>query len=174
MLCDECKERPAKVFITQIINQQKYEQRLCEECAKRKSEGEAAFAQPLSVQDFLKGLFQHALPAQPFATETACPQCGMTYSDFERQGKFGCRTCYATFAARIEPMLRRIHGASQHNGKLPRRAGSRQALYQRIQHLRQTLERCVAQEEYEQAAALRDEIRGLEQQAAGKEGLDRE
>ncbi|MGB4132260.1 MAG: hypothetical protein WBK45_10055, partial [Tepidanaerobacteraceae bacterium] len=36
MLCEECHMRPATVHITKIVNNEKTEMHLCEECAKEK------------------------------------------------------------------------------------------------------------------------------------------
>ena len=30
-----------------------------------------------------------------------CPQCGITYDEFNRVGKFGCGQCYETFNSEI-------------------------------------------------------------------------
>ena len=88
----------------------------------------------------------------------------MTYNDFKRTGKIGCSVCYKTFAARLEPFLRRIHGYSSHIGKIPRRAGGTLGLKQEIAALRQKIKEYINEEEYEQAAVLRDRIKLLENQ----------
>ena len=164
MLCDDCQKRPARVHITQIINNQKKERRLCEECAKGVSEIGLSLDSQFSVQDLLKGMFNHTLFAaeMPVKTEVACELCGMTYSDFNRKGKFGCGTCYSVFGTKLEPLLRRIHGATHHTGKLPKRSGEFIGVRHKIKELRRQLEQSVGREEYEKAAKLRDEIRLLE------------
>lgn len=165
MLCDECQKRPACVHITTIHNNQKAERHLCEQCARKT--GEASFSLPfenkVSVQDFLKGMFSYGYP-DGHKTENSCPNCNMTYSDFNRGGKIGCHNCYITFANRVEPLIRRIHGSSVHTGKAPRRTGARIEMKQRLKRLRSELERLIAREEYEQAARIRDEIREVEKQ----------
>jgi protein arginine kinase activator len=165
MLCDDCKERPASVHITQVNNNQKFEKHLCENCAQKSGELTFATESKFTVQDFLKGMFNHGFVnvAQP-ASEAPCPNCAMTYGDFSRGGKIGCSTCYATYGDRLEPLLRRIHGASSHTGKVPKRGGGKLSLRQQLLLLRRQLEGHVAKEEYEQAAKVRDEIRTLEQQ----------
>ena len=61
--------------------------------------------------------------------------------------------------------MRRIHGASTHNGKIPRRSGSEIQAKNKILLLRKELEAHVAKEEYEEAARLRDQIREIEKTA---------
>ena len=99
-----------------------------------------------------------------------CPNCGMSYADFQQTGKIGCSVCYGTFRRQLEPLLRRIHGTSTHSGKIPRRSGGTLELKQEIKRLRGELKEKVAQEEYEEAARLRDEVRALEQKLSAKEG----
>lgn len=165
MLCDECRKRPACMHITKIVNSQKIEKHLCEQCAAEHGEMKISFDDNFSVHDFLKGIFSNTYGDNSHIQhETACSQCGMTYRDFSRNGKIGCNACYQTFGDRLIPLLRRIHGASAHIGKVPRRGGGKIAVKQQLQRLRQEIERCVAREEYEEAAKLRDKMRALEKQ----------
>jgi protein arginine kinase activator len=153
------------MHITKINNNQKIEKYLCNECAKQSGEmnlAGLAFDNSFSVQDFLKGMFSQVIEEADQAEEMACPNCGMTYSEFSRGGKIGCSACYNTFGARLEPLLRRIHGASAHIGKVPRRSGGLLEVKLRIKRLKQELMRQVSSEEYEMAAKTRDEIRELE------------
>lgn len=172
MLCDDCKKRPACVHITQIINNQKTEKNLCEECAKSVGEVNFSLDNQFSVHDFLKGMFNHGFfaKAQPQG-EVTCQECGMRYSDFNNKGKVGCSACYSVFGKQLEPLLKRIHGASTHTGKLPKRSGGILKVKQQIKKMRQQLDQYVSNEEYEQAAKVRDEIRSLEKELdlTGKE-----
>lgn len=165
MLCDHCKSKPACVHITKIINNQKVEKHLCQECAQGSGEMNFSMVNDFSVNDFLKGMFNYEFVhgAGP-KTETACPNCGMTYNDFSRSGKIGCSTCYQVFGAKLEPLVRRIHGTCGHTGKVPKRGQGTLELKLRLKKMKQELERHIASEEYEQAAKLRDEIRALEKQ----------
>ena len=99
-----------------------------------------------------------------------CPHCGMSYSDFLHTGKIGCSVCYQTFRHQLEPIIRRIHGASIHSGKIPHRSGGALELKHTLEQLRRKLESCVANEEYEKAAQYRDEIRALEKKLADGNG----
>lgn len=165
MLCERCQKRQACVHITQIVNGQKQEQHLCEECAKEMDMTVLAVnPHVFTIQDFLKGMFQAPSHETP-RTSRACPECGMTYQDFSRTGKIGCGSCYKTFAAELEPVIRRIHGTSAHTGKVPRRSGEVLGVQQKLKRLKQSLERAVAREEYEDAAKFRDEIRRLEKES---------
>ena len=164
MLCDGCKKRPASVHITEITNNQKVEKHLCEQCAKVNGEIGFSVDQQFTVQDLLKGIFKLAITeATPKKDEVTCSHCGLTYADFSRNGKIGCSGCYSAFGRRLEPLLRRIHGNNVHTGKIPKRAGVQLAVNQRLNRLKKQLEQHVALEEYEQAAKVRDEVKGLEE-----------
>lgn len=169
MICDDCQKRPACVHITKVNNNQKTERHLCEHCAQKAGEFNFSSDAGLSVQDLLKGMFSQGYVEPPQRTVTTCPNCGMSYSDFSHNGKIGCSVCYSTFTDRLERMMRRIHGANVHTGKVPRRTGGALVTKQTIKRLKQQLETCITKEEYETAAKLRDEIRKLEQTLEARE-----
>lgn len=175
MLCDDCGRNRAVVHITQIGPNGRIEKNLCEECAANYSEFlvEPRRKKNVSMNDFLKGVFS-ANPdesdrRQEKVTELVCPNCGMSYQDFQQTGKIGCSVCYSTFRRQLEPLLRRIHGSSIHSGKIPHRSGGRLEMKHEIETLRKALKECVAQEEYEKAAELRDRVRLLEKELGQKE-----
>ena len=178
MLCDDCGRNEAVVHITQIGPDGKVEKNLCEHCAANYGE---FLAHPqerrhVAMDDFLKGIFSNSNKENQEAirpsgqTELVCPNCGMSYRDFQQSGKIGCADCYQTFRPQLEPLLRRIHGSSVHRGKIPHRSGGTLELKQQIGLLRQQLQESVAHEAYEQAAEYRDKIRALEKELSLKEG----
>lgn len=170
MLCDDCKKKQASVHITQITNNQKVDKHLCNQCAQGYGHLGLAMNSQFTVHDFLKNMFTSGAGDNALRSSTGCSNCGMTYQDFSRSGKFGCSNCYSSFGSRVDPLLRRIHGCTGHIGKIPRRTGGELEMKQKIKKLRHDLERHVVQEEYEQAAKVRDAIRVLEQkQHPGKE-----
>lgn len=94
-----------------------------------------------------------------------CPTCNMTYQQFAKMGRFGCSSCYETFKDQLQPMLKRLHGGHTHHcGKIPQRTGGNIHLKKELDELKLKLKRCVQQEEFEEAAQVRDQIRGIENQ----------
>lgn len=176
MLCDDCRKNEARIHITLISSEGKVDKNLCESCASKYGNFlSGAKPKDVSANDFLKGIFSSnpAESAQSSAaadTELICPNCGMTYRDFQQTGKIGCSVCYSTFRRQLEPLLRRIHGASTHSGKIPHRTGGALEVKHTLEVLRKRLKSAVAAEEYEQAASLRDQIRELEQRPAAEKG----
>lgn len=161
MLCQQCQKRMANVHFTQIINGKKIELYLCTQCAKEK--GHLGFSPQLNLGDFLwgvpaigggNGFVQTKQPE-----EVRCKVCGMSFEDFRKTGKLGCANCYKTFRDNLSPILRRIHGSTEHNGKAPEK---KENLKNEIDMLKTQLAAAIEKEEYEKAAELRDRIRGLE------------
>jgi protein arginine kinase activator len=94
-----------------------------------------------------------------------CPGCGMRYSQFARTGRLGCAECYQAFQIQLQPILRRVHGATRHAGKAPGLEGARLERRRQLQELHDALELAIQKEEFEEAAGLRDKIRDLERES---------
>ncbi|MGI6038047.1 MAG: UvrB/UvrC motif-containing protein [Limnochordia bacterium] len=159
MLCQECQKRPAVVHFTKIVNDQKSEIHLCQECARERGDLAMMMEPSLSIQN----LFAHFFEGEPRTVVfTRCTNCGLTQRDFRRLGQLGCPECYEHFADQLKPLLRRIHGSSKHRGKIP--GGAEANRKRKIEQLRDQLEAAVQREEYELAAKLRDTIKELQSQ----------
>jgi protein arginine kinase activator len=63
-------------------------------------------------------------------------------------------------------LLKAMHKGTEHVGKLPQRAHREIELSDRMRSLNQDLEKAVAEENYEGAASLRDQIKRLEGELA--------
>lgn len=167
MICQNCNQKEANVHITKVINGIKTEMHLCEECAKQKNEFSTGsyfgFGMPLSFQNILDG-FVEAMDGTPkyIKKEETCPICGMTFENFRETGRLGCANCYKAFEDQMIPLIRRIHGNIEHNGKIPKRAGGMLKVKKDIEKMKDELKNAVNHEEYERAAKLRDEIKKLE------------
>lgn len=169
MVCQECQKRPATLHFTKIVNGEKTEFHICEHCAREKGELIPGTSGGFSIHNLLSGLmdFDSSNKGQvpgPAVQELQCPECGMTYTQFRKLGRFGCSSCYKTFDDKLDPLLKRVHGSTAHTGKLPGRAGVQIKIRQQMHELKQQLQQSIADEEFEQAAELRDRIRGLEKQ----------
>ena len=175
MLCEECHMRPATVHITKIVNNEKTEMHLCEECAKEKhlslssSIGGFGFEDTgFSVAKLLSSFFEPSSKTPIGSSEEfKCGRCGLTLQTFSKTGRFGCSQCYSTFKNQMNPMLRRIHGKTFHVGKVPKRSGGQIRIKQEIDRLKRELQEAVNAEEYERAAVIRDKIKELEQNQIG-------
>lgn len=163
MLCDICKQNPATVHLTEIVDDQMAELHLCEPCASEKG---AQMESHFGIADLLAGLAdlgRHVEEEEP--PKVQCNNCGLTYEDFRKVGRLGCSECYITFKRSLNSLLKRIHGSTLHVGKFPvKGAGkvSKQKTVSELSELKKRLQVAIDSEEFEEAARLRDRIRELE------------
>lgn len=157
MVCDICKQNVATVHLTQIIEGKTKKVDLCEACSKAKG-----FDDPtgFSLADLLLGLGTAQEMEQATAgTEVKCPHCGFTQADFKKAGRLGCAECYHTFAEGLEGLLKTMHKGTKHVGKRPQSLQRSEDYSEKVQNLQKKLEKAVGEENFEQAARLRDEIK---------------
>lgn len=167
MKCQRCDEKEASVHLTKIVNGEKNEVYLCEECARETGQLPFAGSNPFAFQNLLKGLINPKVnPYEQYQEEYKCEDCGLTYREFSRKGLFGCSNCYNAFVNKLDPILNRIHGNNRHNGKVPKRRGGRLRVKRKIEQLRLDMKNYVVKEQFEKAAEIRDEIKGLEKEIA--------
>ncbi|TAK96567.1 MAG: excinuclease ABC subunit B [Verrucomicrobia bacterium] len=158
MLCCVCKEKPATVHLTEIKNDKMQKVDLCEACAKAKGVNESSFA----LADLLLGLgASQEIEQSSGGVEVKCPKCGFSHADFKKAGRLGCPECYATFADGLESLLKTMHKGTRHAGKVPEALRSQRDFADRMKTLQKKLEKAIEDENFEQAAILRDEMKKL-------------
>ncbi len=155
MLCCVCKEKEATVHLTQIAGDKMQKVDLCEECAKQKGVNDPA---GFSLADLLLGLGA-SQEMENASGELKCPACGFTQADFKKAGRLGCAECYKTFAEGLEQLLKSMHKGTRHKGKVPAALRESQDLAEKLKALQKKLEKAVTEEDFEQAAHCRDEIK---------------
>ena len=162
MLCELCKQAQATVHLTEIVNEQMTELHLCETCANQKG---AQVESHFGLSDLLSGLADFSKTQEPEEVSSrVCPTCGMTYEDFRKVGRLGCADCYPTFKRSLGSLLKRIHGSPIHLGKSPARLVKPAKAKTELAELKKKLEQAIDNEEFEEAAKLRDQVRRFEQQ----------
>jgi len=160
MLCDICKQNEAKVHLTQIIEGKTKKIDLCEECSKAKGVDDPT---GFSLADLLLGLgaAQEMEQANTSAGTLKCPACGFTQAEFKKTGRLGCADCYRTFAEGLEGLLKSMHKGTRHIGKVPQSLQVSRDIEEKIRQLQKRLDRAIHEEDFENAAVLRDEIKLL-------------
>jgi protein-arginine kinase activator protein McsA len=98
---------------------------------------------------------------KPGADSACCPSCQMTKADFESTGRFGCPSCYETFGRPLQPLLKKMHRGVRHLGKVPSSYLEEPLVLERINLLEDRLSQVITEENYEEAAYLRDDINEL-------------
>src|SRR2546428_9990197 len=157
MLCNFCKQKEATVHLTQIAEDKMQKVDLCEQCAKDKGVNDPA---GFSLADLLLGLgASQEMEQVPGSANLKCPHCGFTQADFKKAGRLGCAECYTTFAEGLESLLKTMHKGTRHAGKVPQALQESRDLNDKLKALQKKLDKAVVEENFEQAAAVRDEIR---------------
>jgi protein arginine kinase activator len=161
MLCTICKEKPATVHLTQIVGDKMQKLDLCEDCAKTKGINDpTSFG--LADLDLVLGLgASQQLEQAAGGVELKCPRCGFTQADFKKSGRLGCPECYKMFADGLAGLLKTMHKGTRHTGKAPEALRATRENDGLLKTLQAKLARAIKDENYEQAAQVRDEIKQL-------------
>ncbi len=168
--CKMCSQRAATVHFTEIVNGKMVSLHLCAECARDKGI-EVQSASSYGMGDLVAGLIDTSVDTEAEKIgRVRCPACSFEFSEFKKVGRFGCPECYDAFVTQLMPMLRHIHGATQHRGKAPAHMRAQIRRDQTRAELEEDLREAVREEDFERAANLRDRIRSLtEEEGAGNE-----
>jgi protein arginine kinase activator len=158
--CSRCS-KTATLHITEIRKGVVQEVHLCESCAQEYLNN----ADAQNPDDEVEGLAEKEAEADAESEQMdqlVCSSCGISFREFRSQGRLGCPHDYSAFERELLPLLENIHNATQHTGKVPRRAPDESQRQYKLIKLRIELRSAIDDEQYEKAAGLRDEIQRLE------------
>jgi protein arginine kinase activator len=159
MQCCVCKEKPATVHLTQIVGDKMQKLDMCDECAKAKGINDPA---SFAMADLMLGLgASQELDPSVAGAELKCLRCGFSQADFKKSGRLGCPDCYKTFAEGLAGLLKTMHKGTRHIGKAPEALRASRENTDRLKLLQKKLAKAIDSEDYETAAALRDEIKSV-------------
>lgn len=166
MPCEQCGEREAVVHLTQIAEDRVTVVHLCERCAAERGFDTGAAAAQTPLGGFLATLTGLAGEVPGPAEGVRCPGCGAGFDDFKGSGRLGCAECYVTFGAQLRDLVRRLHGAARHVGERYVAAGEASGGVApsgegSSDELQAQLRSAIAAENFEEAARLRDRLRGI-------------
>ena len=107
--------------------------------------------------------------------EIKCKNCGYTLSKYKSTGLFGCDNCYSTFKNEVDRILKTIQGSNRHVGRLnaskiqdktedvkTKKQVKADKAENKLDELKERLQKEIKAEEFEKAAITRDEIKKLE------------
>lgn len=172
MLCQNCKKHEATTHIKQVINGEFTEMYLCPECAKKSGYVDSFSGFGLDLGNFFSGFFSQPKYSLEKSNTQRCPKCGSSLREIVNSGKIGCADCYEQFYDLLVPSIRRIHGKTQHSGKMidtKRSVIKEETVEEKIEKLKVRLKNAVDNQEFEKAARFRDEIRALESEVSTDE-----
>jgi len=157
--CDLCGKGEATMKVSQLDKDGTVtEISVCAECARQRG-----FAE---VEKLKAGVAEIIADLKTRVDEgdstLVCPNCGLSYAEFKRQGRLGCADCYVSFHDQLVPLIRRIHDAVQHVGRTASGGRKQAQVKMNVQKLRDALSGAIQAEDYEKAAALRDQLKKTE------------
>ncbi|MGI5958361.1 MAG: UvrB/UvrC motif-containing protein [Massiliimalia sp.] len=155
MLCESCGQREATTVLKKTINGKTQMVHLCSHCANS-----------MLLNNFFSDFTMGNLFADDFSVmpkQKVCEKCGSSLEEIMETGKVGCDQCYHTFGSELMRSVEKIHGKSAHVGKVPKSAKGALRKKNLLTEYRMELNRLIAEQEFEQAAQVRDRIRELEQ-----------
>lgn len=156
MLCENCKKKEATVFYEENINGRKKSYKLCPDCAAEKGVSIPDFGREmLNFGGLFGGLLNAAMPSFALGApreargEKRCPVCGSTLADITRNGRLGCGECYSVFGGMPLPKPKKQPEEAPPKNEAPT-----------SEELEAQLKKAVAEENFEEAARIRDVLRG--------------
>ena len=174
MLCEHCNYNEANVKYTQIVNGEKKEMFLCDKCAKEMGIDTLNFDMPIHLSNFFDDILND-YDGTNFSTnllgtqQLKCNQCQMTYEEFRQNGKMGCANCYEAFSDKIEPLIKRLQGSTNHLGRKSKNIVEPKGIHtnkntklEDVEKLKEKIKQLIKEENYEEAAKIRDEIKKIE------------
>ena len=166
MYCEKCGNNIATTFIKRVVNGVSTQKNLCATCAE-----EFGYS-PFKNNSFANILSSMLGEYDGITVKNAkrCECCSATFNDIAKRGKVGCGECYKTFSEELLPYLKRLHGNVKHIGKVPNTAPLAVSTKEdKINVLRNQLNIHIKNEEFEQAAKIRDQIREIQGQVTDNE-----
>ena len=159
-LCEHCKKHPATVHYRENKNGVKSEAWLCASCATQM--GITLKTDPFG--DDFPSSFPLFTTAKPREEGAVCPVCKTPLSRIRSKGVFGCAACYDTFATALDmsPFVGRGYTAGRLAPdalKTEKTSENKEMKKDTVAALREKLRAALAEENYEEAAVLRDQIR---------------
>jgi protein arginine kinase activator len=170
--CQLCPSPEATVHLTEIAaDGTRQELHVCRACMTRLK---------LRPEVDAPDLAEIRLRAEPASDAPAdppllCDACGLSLASYVDTNLFGCPQCYESFDTAIMALLERYHGADAHQGRRPisegapaapapeappRRPRTRSPAARRAA-IEARLRAAVAEERFEDAARLRDELKAF-------------
>ncbi len=151
MICDNCGSAEAVINLTQIVDNEMKTLHLCEKCGAEKGvEGGSSMSESFPLTDFLAQMGEEGpSTSSPPRSGVTCSFCGLDFKTFREVGRLGCPHCWTTFEGHLRGLLRRIHGSTQHVGKVylsPDPSVSERE--KKLEGLRRKLKRAVDLEEF--------------------------
>ncbi len=128
-----------------------------------------------TTDQLLEFIFVNAPTPIPEKTNQRTCSCGLTESEFDKIGRFGCENCYEYFKHEMESLVYPYHNAKQHVGKNPKRQTQEDWTKNAVEKekvLKLKLAKAIELEDYEKASIINKELTSLQNQPHQETSLD--
>ena len=160
MICDMCKLNEAKVSVEQVADGVTKNIYLCPACSQRLGFG--MFSKTIDIS-ITKILGSDDEDNDDGRKSEQCPVCGLSFREIESKKMMGCPECFSFFKAEIMEILGKKKKNLKYSGFITDEQSSETFFETHSsEELHEELKKAVETEDYERAAALRDEIKALE------------
>ncbi|MDY3118819.1 MAG: UvrB/UvrC motif-containing protein [Peptoniphilus sp.] len=170
MLCEHCHEKEARITYTTVEGNEIKQMHVCPACFQKflAKQFPSSPISPVDIQPMIQELLSmfHGKGEGP-EDDRICPVCHRSLKEFRKTGMLGCDSCYDTFADELATVLPRIQGATSHVGAVPESFQRDREASEKEAALKDRLDAAVAEERYEDAAQLRDELKALQGERHG-------
>lgn len=168
MLCQSCGKNHANTHIKRIVNGELTEYMLCEKCAAKLGYSNIFDSFGFDFNNLLGSFFAASEPKFLPFNNKRCDFCGSSFEDISSTGKIGCAKCYSVFFEQLIPSVKRIHGNIKHAGKFASAAGEENIIKNQIQNLNERMKIAIDEQNFEEAAKIRDELKNLKEKEASE------
>lgn len=174
--CTNCQQNLATVKFTRILNGHVDEQYLCRQCAAQKSPYQKKNNNITQLDDIINSILlsggQIEISTEtpeaetPREADVTCRTCGLPFASYRETLLLGCSDCYSSFGDLLSADIKRIHGATEHVGRVPNAQAQQVKDMRTANDLRNRLAMAVKAEDFMLAAKLRDQLKALEEKAS--------
>lgn len=166
MLCQNCKKNEANTHIKRVINGEATQKHLCSLCAQNLGYDNFFSDFTFNLPSLFSSFFDDRNLLLGETRAERCEICGCSFEDIIKSGNVGCSNCYTKFYSKLQPSLQRIHGKVKHSGKVPPIAAKpievkEITVEDKIADLEKEMSKAIETQNFERAAAIRDEIKML-------------
>lgn len=162
MMCEICNQNPAVIHIEKHQGEEKTQIRLCLDCAGMRD----VLPENLNtekLQSIIENIAESKKRLQQ-GEQKACPNCHIDYSSIEL-GITGCPSCYKNLVTKKELSRWQKTSRLKYIGKTPYNFRIQQPTVKiklkELKVLEDKLSFYISQEDYENAALLRDQIESI-------------
>ena len=166
MLCQNCKKNEANTHIKRVVNGEATQKHLCSSCAQSLGYDNFFSDFTFNLPSLFSSFFDDRNLLLGESRAERCEICGCSFEDIIKSGCVGCSNCYSKFYAKLQQSLQRIHGKVKHSGKVPAKTAEpieikEKTVDEKIEDLQKEMAKAIETQNFERAAAIRDEIKAL-------------